>query len=327
VVRPRRGHLVGDLLAGRVVIVTGGGSGIGRAEALEIARQGASVVVADLGVALDGAHQSTSAAQLVVDEILASGGTAVACREDVGDWNASKRILDAAIDGFGGIDAIVNNAGIVRDKMMFNMSEDDFDSVVRVHLKGTFSLTRWASIYWRGRHKAGLPNDGRIINTASPAGLYGSAGQANYSAAKAGIAAMTIGAARELAAYGATANAISPVARTRMTATEAQLMEAAAAGGEWDRRDPGNVAPLVAWLAGPESADITGQVFEVNGGAVGVAEGWRHGPTEDKGARWDAAELGPVVRKLVAQAYQVEAPGGGVARRRHEAAKAASGES
>jgi NAD(P)-dependent dehydrogenase (short-subunit alcohol dehydrogenase family) len=305
---------VEDLLAGRVVIVTGAGSGIGRAEALEIARQGAKVVVADLGVALDGAAESVSAAQVVVDEITRAGGAAVSCREDVGDWAASKRILDTAIETFGGIDAVVNNAGILRDRMMFNMSEDDFDSVIRVHLKGTFSLTRWASIYWRERHKENLPNDGRIINTCSPAGLYGSAGQANYSAAKAGIAAMTIGAARELARYGATANAISPLARTRMTASPAQLAEAAAAD-TWDRRDPGNIAPLVAWLASAESADITGQVFEVGGGSVGVAEGWRHGPTVDKGARWDPLELGPTVRKLVSEAYQVPVPGGAAKRR------------
>jgi len=305
---------VGELLAGRVVIVTGAGGGIGRSEAMEIARQGAKVVVADLGVALDGAAESATAAQVVVDEIVEAGGEAVACREDVGDWDASKRILDTAIDTFGGIDAIVNNAGILRDKMMFNMSEDDFDSVIRVHLKGSFSLNRWASIYWRNRHKAGQVNDARIINTCSPAGLYGSAGQANYSAAKAGIAAMTIGAARELVSYGVTANAISPVARTRMTTTP-RRPAAPVASGEWDRRHPDNVAPLVAWLASTESAHITGQVFEVGGGSVGVAEGWRHGPTVDKGSSWDPAELGSVVHKLVAEAYQVPVPGGGANRR------------
>lgn len=302
-----------DLLADRVVIVTGAGSGIGRSEALEIGRQGAKVVVADLGVALDGSAESASAAQQVVDEITQAGGEAVACREDVGDWDASKRILDTAIDTYGGIDAIVNNAGILRDKMMFNMDEDDFDAVIRVHLKGTFSMTRWASIYWRSRQKEGKDNDARIINTCSPAGLYGSAGQANYSAAKAGIAAMTIGAARELARYGATANAISPVANTRMTAT-LQRGDQSAAEGEWDPRSPDNIAPLVAWLASTESAEITGQVFEIGGGSVGVAEGWRHGPTADKGARWDATELGPTVRKLVSEAYQVPVPGGGANR-------------
>jgi NAD(P)-dependent dehydrogenase (short-subunit alcohol dehydrogenase family) len=306
---------VGDLLVGRVVVVTGAGSGIGRSEALEIARQGAKVVVADLGVALDGSAESGSAARAVVAEIAEAGGAAIACQEDVGDWDGSKRIVDTAIDAFGGLDVIVNNAGILRDKMMFNMDEDDFDAVIRVHLKGTFSLTRWASIHWRGRHKAGLENDGRIINTCSPAGLYGSAGQANYSAAKAGIAAMTIGAARELGRYGATANAISPVARTRMTATLGRGAAAATEGDGWDPRSPDNVAPLVAWLASTESADVTGQVFEVGGGSVGVAEGWRHGPTADKGARWDPVELGPTVRKLVADAYQVPVPGGGANRR------------
>jgi NAD(P)-dependent dehydrogenase (short-subunit alcohol dehydrogenase family) len=304
---------VGDLLERRTAIVTGAGSGIGRAEALELGRQGAQVVVADLGVALDGSGGSASAAEAVVSEITEAGGVAVACREDVGDWDASKRIIDTAIDTFGGLDVIINNAGILRDKMMFNMDEDDFDSVIRVHLKGTFSLTRWASIYWRQRHKDGLTNDGRIINTCSPAGLYGSAGQANYSAAKAGIACMTIGASRELARYGATANAISPVATTRMTATLRSVSDEETDG--WDPRSPDNVAPLIAWLASAESADVTGQVFEVGGGSVGVAEGWRHGPTVDKGARWDAAELGPTVRELVAKAYQVPVPGGGANQR------------
>jgi NAD(P)-dependent dehydrogenase (short-subunit alcohol dehydrogenase family) len=304
---------VGDLLAGRTAIVTGGGSGIGRAEALELGRQGAQVVVADLGVGLDGSGGSASAAEAVVDEITGAGGVAVACREDVGDWEGSKRIIDTAIDTFGGLDVIVNNAGILRDKMMFNMDEDDFDSVIRVHLKGTFSLTRWASIYWRRRQKEGLENDGRIINTCSPAGLYGSAGQANYSAAKAGIAAMTIGASRELARYGATANAISPVASTRMTATLRSVEDIDP--DAWDPRSPDNVAPLIAWLASAESADVTGQVFEVGGGSVGVAEGWRHGPTVDKGARWEAAELGQTVRELVDKAYQVPVPGGGANRR------------
>lgn len=305
-----------DLLKGRVVIVTGAGGGIGRAEALELGRQGAKVVVADLGVALDGSAESASAAQMVVDEITQAGGEAVACREDVGDWDASKRIFDTAVDTYGGLDVIVNNAGILRDKMMFNMTEDDFDAVIRVHVKGTFMMTRWASIYWRGRSKEGLENDGRIINTCSPAGLYGSAGQANYSAAKAGIAAMTIGASRELAAYGATANAISPVAATRMSATLARHANASSENeGQWDPRSPDNVAPLVAWLASSDSADITGQVFEVGGGNVNVAEGWRKGPAADKGARWDPAELGPVVRKLVSEAYQVPVPGGGKNRR------------
>lgn len=299
-----------------MAIVTGGGRGIGRSEAVELARQGAKVVVADIGAALDGTPEPESVAHSVVEEITRSGGEAIACLEDVGDWQGSKRILDAAIDTYGGIDVVVNNAGILRDKMMFNMDEDDFDSVIRVHLKGTFSLTRWASIYWRGRQKENLENDARIINTCSPAGLYGSAGQANYSAAKAGIAAMTIGAARELARYGATANAISPGAATRMTATIRRpgATGEAPAPDAWDPRHPDNVAPLVAWLASPEAADVTGQVFEVAGGSVGVAEGWRHGPTVDKGARWDPAELGPVVHKLVAAAYQVPVPGGGANR-------------
>lgn len=293
-------------LAGRAVVVTGAGSGIGREEALELGRLGARVVVADLGVALDGSGGSPSAAQAVADEITESGGSAVACQEDVGDWHASKRIVDTAIDTFGSVDVIVNNAGILRDKMIFNMEEDDFDAVIRVHLKGTFALARWAAIHWRGRQKDGLANDARIINTTSPSGLYGAAGQANYSAAKAGIATMTIGISRELARYGVTANAISPVARTRMTET---LGISGADDGGWDPISPANIAPLVAWLASTESADITGRIFEVGAGRVGVAEGWRSGPTADKEARWSADELGPVVRELVAGAYQVPAPG------------------
>jgi NAD(P)-dependent dehydrogenase (short-subunit alcohol dehydrogenase family) len=303
--------------AGRVAVVTGAGRGIGRAEALELGRQGARVVVADIGVSLAGAREPEPVAQSVVDEIRAAGGEAITCLEDVGDWTGAKRILDAAIDAFGGVDVVVNNAGIMRDKMMFNMDEDDFDAVIRVHLKGTFSLTRWASIYWRERAKEGLANEGRVINTCSPSGLYGSAGQANYSGAKAGIAAMTIGASRELANYGVTVNAISPVARTRMTDTLRRPGDAVPelAPGAFDARDPDNVAPLVAWLASTDSSDVTGQVIEIGGGVVTIAEGWRHGPSRDKGARWEAGELGPVVRELVAAAYTVPVPGGGANRR------------
>lgn len=298
---------MGDLCAGRVVIVTGAGRGIGLAEALGFAAAGAKVVVADIGVELDGSGATSSVGQAVVDEITARGGEALLSTADVGDPAGARSIFEAAVDGFGGIDVIVNNAGIIRDKMIFNMDEDDFDSVIRVHLKGAFNLNRLGAIYWRDRAKRGLANDARIVNTTSPAGLYGSAGQQNYSAAKAGLAAMTIGLARELGRYGVTANAISPTARTRMTATIARPGPPAAADA--GLRGPENVAPLVVWLGSAESKAVTGQVFEVGGGRISVAEGWRRGPTAESGAGWVAAELGPLVDKLVADAYQVPVPG------------------
>jgi len=298
---------VGDLCAGRVVIVTGAGRGIGLAEALGFAAEGAKVVVADIGVELDGSGATSSVGQAVVDEITAKGGEALLSTADVGDPAGARSIFDTAVDGFGGIDVIVNNAGIIRDKMIFNMDEDDFDAVIRVHLKGAFNLNRLGAIYWRDRAKRGLANDARIINTTSPAGLYGSAGQQNYSAANAGLAAMTIGLARELGRYGVTANAISPTARTRMTATIARPGNPPAAGA--DLRGPDNVAPLVVWLGSAESKPVTGQVFEVGGGRISVAEGWRRGPTAESGTGWVAAELGPLVGKLTADAYQVPVPG------------------
>lgn len=301
---------MGDLCAGRVVIVTGAGRGIGLAEALGFAAEGAKVVVADIGVELDGTGATSSVGQAVVDEITAKGGEALLSTADVGDPAGAQSIFDTAIDGFGGIDVIVNNAGIIRDKMIFNMDEDDFDAVIRVHLKGAFNLNRLGAIYWRDRAKQGLPNDARIINTTSPAGLYGSAGQQNYSAAKAGLAAMTIGLARELGRYGVTANAISPTARTRMTATIARPGNSAAAPSAGpDLRGPDNVAPLVVWLGSAGSKAVTGQVFEVGGGRISVAEGWRRGPTAESSAGWVAAELGSLVGKLVSDAYQVPVPG------------------
>jgi NAD(P)-dependent dehydrogenase (short-subunit alcohol dehydrogenase family) len=303
---------VTDLCAGRVAIVTGAGRGIGRGEALGLAREGAKVVVADIGTELDGTGSSASVAESVVNEIKALGGDAIAANEDVGDWEASKRIIDLAIETFGGLDIIVNNAGNLRDRMMFNMSEEDFDLVIRVHLKGTFNLTRWASLYWRGRTQNELTNSASIVNTTSPAGLYGSAGQQNYSAAKAGIAIQTIGAARELARYGVRVNAISPGARTRMTDTlRPGGTSAEPAPDQFDAGDPENIAPLVVWLASNESADVTGQVFEVRGGSISVAEGWRRGPSTEKESRWDPSELTAIIPKLVAEAYQVPAPGGG----------------
>jgi NAD(P)-dependent dehydrogenase (short-subunit alcohol dehydrogenase family) len=289
------------ILDGRVAIVTGAGRGIGRAHALELARQGARVVVNDLGTASDGDGRSAAPADAVVEEIRALGGEAIADGEDVADWQGAARLVHAAIARWGRLDVLVNNAGFVRDRMLVSTSEAEWDAVLRVHLKGHFAPTRHAADHWRARAKAGEPVAARIINTSSGAGLRGSVGQAAYSAAKAGIAALTLVEAAELARYGVTVNAIAPAARTRMTeSTFAEMMRRPAHG--FDAMAPENVAPLVAWLASVESREVTGRVFEVQGGAISVTDGWRPGPRADKGARWEAAELGAVVRRLIAEA-------------------------
>ncbi|MGB9226915.1 SDR family oxidoreductase [Mycobacterium sp.] len=289
---------------GRVVIVTGAGGGIGRAHALAFASEGARVVVNDIGVGLDGSPAGGgSAAQGVVDEITAAGGEALANGSNIADWDQAAGLVRAAVDTFGGLDVLVNNAGIVRDRMMANTSEDEFDAVIAVHLKGHFATMRHAASYWRELSKEGrAPKDieARIINTSSGAGLQGSVGQCNYSAAKAGIAAMTLVAAAEMGRYGVTVNAIAPSARTRMTETVfAEMM--ATQDQDFDAMAPENISPLVVWLGSVESRDVTGKVFEVEGGKIRVAEGWAHGPEIDKGARWDPAELGPVVADLLAK--------------------------
>ncbi len=290
------------LLDGRVVIVTGAGGGIGRAHALAFAGEGARVVVNDIGVGLDGSPAGGgSAAQGVVDEIAAAGGEAVANGSNVADWDQAAALIHTAVDTFGGLDVLVNNAGIVRDRMFANTSEEEFDAVIAVHLKGHFATMRHAAAYWRAQSKSGEPVDARIINTSSGAGLQGSVGQGNYSAAKAAIAGMTLVAAAEMSRYGVTVNAIAPSARTRMTETVfAEMM--ATQGADFDAMAPENISPLVVWLGSVESRAVTGQVFEVEGGKIRVAEGWAHGPQVDKGARWDPAELGPVVRDLLAKA-------------------------
>ena len=293
-----------SLCEGRVVIVTGAGRGIGRGEALEFAGCGAKVVVNDLGANVDGTEPRSDVADSVVEEIQALGGEAVANAEDISSWEGSRQVVQAAIDRFGRLDVLVNNAGILRDRMIFNMSEEEWDAVIKVHLKGTFCMMRWASAYWRERAKAGEDNDARIINTSSGSGLYGNPGQGNYGAAKAGIASLTIIASRELERYGVSVNAIAPGARTRMTENLRPGAMAAPAEGEFDPRSPDNIAPLVVWLGSPESRAITGQVFNVAGSVIGVAEGWRRGPAKDKGGRWQSDELGDVVPGLVAQAYQ-----------------------
>ena len=286
---------------GRIAIVTGAGRGLGRAHALELAGQGARVVVNDLGVALNGSGRDAATAHAVVDEIVASGGDAVANGYDVVDWDGARSLVQTALDRFGGLDVLVNNAGFTRDRMVVTCTEEERDAVIGVHLKGHFAPTRHAAGYWRDRAKAGEPVDARIINTSSGAGLLGSVGQAAYSAAKAGIAVLTIVEAEELGRYGVTVNGLAPSARTRMT-EEVFAGQMARPERGFDAMDPANVSPLVAWLASSDSRDVTGQVFEVEGGRVSVAERWHHGPARNQRARWDPGQLGPVVRELLAGA-------------------------
>ncbi|QMV24687.1 SDR family NAD(P)-dependent oxidoreductase [Streptomyces sp. SCUT-3] len=275
----------------RVVVVTGAGQGLGREHALALAAEGAKVVVNDLG----------DAAAAVAGEINASGGTAVADSGDVSDWAYAKALVDRAVAEFGTLDALVNNAGINRDRMLVSMTEEEWDLVLKVDLKGHFAPMRHAAAHWREQSKQGRPVAARIVNTSSGAGLMGSVGQGNYGAAKAGIAALTVTAAAELARYGVTVNAIAPAARTPMTeAVFAERMRAPEDG--FDAMHPGNVSPLVVWLAAADSADVTGRVFEVEGGTIGVADGWQYGPRTVRDRRWAPAEVGPAVRGLIAKA-------------------------
>jgi NAD(P)-dependent dehydrogenase (short-subunit alcohol dehydrogenase family) len=298
---------------GRVVIVTGGGRGIGRGHSLEFARQGAKVVVNDLGMERDGSGNPQPVAEQVVEEIKAMGGEAVANGSDVSDWNAAKEMIDQAYDEFGRLDVLVNNAGILRDRMLFNMDETEWDAVIRVHLKGTFCPTRHALAKWRELAKGGEELDNRIINTTSTSGLYANAGQANYGAAKSGIASFTIIAAKEVEKYGITVNAVSPGALTRMTEDLGMGRAGAPAEGEWSPRSPDNIAPIVVWLGSPESRGVTGYIFESHGGRLGISNNWSRGPAKENEGRWDPAELGPVVKELVADA--ATPPGLGADRR------------
>ena len=286
---------------GRVVIVTGAGGGLGRAHALAFAAEGAKVVVNDVGTSREGEGASPAPAQQVVDEIRGAGGEAVANSDDVADWDGAGRLLQSALEEFGRLDVLVNNAGFLRDRMLTTMSVAEWDAVVRVHLRGHFCPLRHAAAHWRDRSKAGETVDARVVNTSSGAGLMGSVGQGNYSAAKACIVGLTLVAAAELARYGVTVNAIAPAARTRMTEVAMPDMMRAPESG-FDAMAPQNVSPLVVWLGSAQSRDVTGRVFEVEGGIVSVADGWQHGPRVDKGARWRPDELGSVVRDLLDKA-------------------------
>jgi NAD(P)-dependent dehydrogenase (short-subunit alcohol dehydrogenase family) len=294
------------ILDGKIAIVTGSGHGIGRGEALELASQGAKVVVNDLGGTSRGEGSDKAAADQVVEVIAARGGEAVANYDDVADWAGAERLIQSAYDAFGGLDILVNNAGILRDKMIVSMSEEDFDSVIRVHLKGTFACTHFACSRWRERTKAGETVRAAIVNTVSSAGLQGNVGQANYGAAKAGIAALTIITSLEGSRYGVRANAVAPGGMTRMTGgvvKDMELKEPDEYGDdEFNRLNPANSAPMVAWLASDEALHVTGQVFRAVGPSIAHYEPWRIGAgfQHPKGdAKWDPALIGPEVNATV----------------------------
>ncbi len=287
-------------LDGRIAIITGAGRGIGREHALLFASEGAKVVVNDLGGAVDGSGDDRSQAQRVVDEILKAGGEAVANTDDVTDWEGGKRLVDAAVESFGGLDVLINNAGILRDRVLVNMSEADWDSVVHVHLKGHFVPTRHAAAYWRERTKAGNEVRAAVVNTSSTSGLLGNPGQSNYGAAKAGIAAFTTIAADELVRYGVRVNAIAPAARTRMTEQTpglSDIVQAPADASVFDSWDPANVSPLVAYLA-TEGCTASGKVFFVQGGEVRLFQPWTMTDTIEKDGRWTVPELQAEMHRL-----------------------------
>ncbi|CAN5586075.1 SDR family oxidoreductase [soil metagenome] len=283
---------------GRVCIITGAGRGIGREHALMLAEHGAKVMVNDLGGDMDGSGTpSEGPAHDVVTEIKGLGGEAAANGDDISDWAGAERLIKTAVDTFGGLDVLINNAGILRDRMLANMTEQEWDAVIKVHLKGTFAPARHAAAYWRDRSKAGETNDARIINTSSPSGIYGNMGQTNYGAAKAGIAAFTIISSMELGRYGVTVNAIAPAALTRMTEGlgMGQGDEASKA-----KMSPRWIAPIVTWLASSESGEVTGRVFDVSGQALSVSEGWHRGPTVEPVE--DPTRMGPAIEELMAKA-------------------------
>ena len=276
-------------LEGKVAIVTGAGRGIGREHALALARGGAHVVVNDLGGSLAGEGTDATPAQTVVNEIVAAGGQAVASYDDVSNFGAAEEMIERAVERYGRLDILVNNAGILRDRMLVNMTEDEWDSVIAVHLKGHFAPLRHAASYWRSQAKEGQELRARVINTSSPSGVFGNVGQANYGAAKAGIAALTMIAAQELVRYGVTVNCIAPNARTRMT--EVTFGEIPVPDEGFDPMDPANMTPVVVALCADEAQPITGQCFFVYGGAINVLRPWDAGELFAKDERWDADEL------------------------------------
>jgi NAD(P)-dependent dehydrogenase (short-subunit alcohol dehydrogenase family) len=286
-----------SMVAGRVAVVTGAGRGLGREHALLLAREGAKIVVNDVGVTREGAPDSVDAAQQVVDEIVGRGGEAVAHTSDISTMDGAQSLVDQAVDQWGRLDVVVNNAGILRDRMLVSMTEDEWDSVIRVHLKGTFATSHFAANHWRAQVKDGKEVDGRIINTTSASGIYGQIGQANYGAAKAGIAAFTIITSRELKRYGVTVNAISPAALTRMTEDLDVARSPEAEQGQLDARWP---APICVWLASPLSADVTGRVFSTSGRFLAVAETWHRGPVGEAPA--EPADVDAIIRPLIAVA-------------------------
>ena len=287
---------MGKLCEGRVAIVTGAGRGVGREYALLLARQGAKVVVNDLGTAANGAGTDATPAQQVVDEIKALGGEAIANFSDVSDWKAAKALVDSAIETFGKLDILINNAGILRDRMFVNMTEEEWDIVTKVNLKGTAAPTHHACVYWRDlSKKTGGPVSGRVINTSSASGIYGNVGQCNYSSAKGGIASFTTTLALEMGRYGVTVNAIGPRAETRLTSGLRELTEE-----QLKMRSPHWVAPIVVWLASEESSAVSGRFFEAGSGMIAIAEGWHQGPRVDQIG--DPSLLGPIVAGMMSKA-------------------------
>ncbi|MNF44383.1 putative short-chain type dehydrogenase/reductase [compost metagenome] len=285
------------ICAGRTVIITGAGGGLGRAYALAFAAEGANVVVNDI---------RQSAAEDVAGEVRAAGGQAIANADDITRLESAQRIVDAALAAFGEVHVLVNNAGILRDRMFLSLSEEDWDLVMQVHLKGHFCLANILARRWRDQAKAGQPVDARIINTSSGAGLQGSVGQSNYSAAKGGVAALTLVQAAELGRYGITANALAPAARTAMTESAMAEVVKKPEDGSFDLWAAENVAPLVVWLGSEQSRHVTGQVFESQGGRISLGDGWRTGVTRDKGARWLPEEIGAAIDEILAEAPKAQ---------------------